>query len=191
MGETDVHWPVPPHNGFTFDDMQASRDLSRRVELIDASLVFTSPLSAFHVDTVDLLVHGLRSTLPKEFRVRREIPVILDRSNAPAPDVTVISAHVGRDQLSCEPLDVHLAIEVVSPDSESRDRTTKPYKYGRAGIPHFWRVERDGTGRKPLVHVYELDPITRAYVHTGMHRDRIKVDKPYAIDVDLTAIEEL
>lgn len=42
-----------------------------------------------------------------------------------------------------------------------------------------------------MIHVYELDPLTRAYIHTGMHRDRIKVDKPYSIDIDLTAIDEL
>ncbi|GAA4961961.1 hypothetical protein GCM10023238_31510 [Streptomyces heliomycini] len=39
--------------------------------------------------------------------------------------------------------------------------------------------------------MYELDPLTRAYVHMDMHRDRIKVDKPYGIDIDLTAVDEL
>ena len=80
----------------------------------------------------------------------------------------------------------------MSPDSESRDRTTKPQKYASAGIPNYWRVERGGTGdSRPVVHVYELDPLTKAYVHSGMYRDQLKVGKPYAIDVDLTAIDEL
>ncbi|WP_306185860.1 hypothetical protein [Streptomyces sp. MK5] len=41
-----------------------------------------------------------------------------------------------------------------------------------------------------MIHVYELDPVTGVYVHAGMHRHRIKVAKPYPIDIDLTAIEE-
>ncbi|WP_413471395.1 hypothetical protein [Streptomyces noursei] len=44
---------------------------------------------------------------------------------------------------------------------------------------------------RPVVHVHELDPLTHAYVHMGVHRDRIKVDKPYPIGIDLTAIDKL
>jgi hypothetical protein len=36
-----------------------------------------------------------------------------------------------------------------------------------------------------------LDPVTRAYAHAGMHRDRIEVAKPYPVDIDLTAIDNL
>lgn len=86
-----------------------------------------------------------------------------------------------------EAKDVLLAVEVVSPDSESRDRTTKPQKYAAAGIPNFWRVERGGTGGEPVVHVYELDPLTKAYVHMGMQREQLKVDKPCPIEIDLAS----
>lgn len=97
-------------------------------------------------------------------------------------------AVTGLDRTSFQAKDVLLAVEVVLPDSESRDRTTKPQKYAAAGIPNFWRVEQGGTDGRPVVHVYELDPLTTAYVHMGVHRDRIKVEKPYVIDIDLTAI---
>ncbi|CAL9484298.1 hypothetical protein SUDANB176_03115 [Streptomyces sp. enrichment culture] len=119
--------------------------------------------------------------------------IVLDRRNGPEPDVSAVFADAvrGPDRTSYQAQDVVPAIEVVSPDSESRDRTTKPHRYGTAGIPRFWRVERDGTGRSPLVHVYELDPLTRAYVHMGMHRDRIEVDRPCTIDIDLAAVDEL
>jgi hypothetical protein len=39
--------------------------------------------------------------------------------------------------------------------------------------------------------VYELDPLTQAYVHMGMHRDQIKVAEPYDIGIDLTAVDDL
>ncbi|WP_030161983.1 hypothetical protein [Streptomyces sp. NRRL S-244] len=66
-----------------------------------------------------------------------------------------------------------------------RDRHSKPLTYARAEIPHFWRLENnDG---RAVVYVYELDPATKAYVATGIFRDRLKVAVPCGIDLDLTA----
>ncbi|MFF0222678.1 Uma2 family endonuclease [Streptomyces sp. NPDC004629] len=192
--EHHVQWPVPPQDGYTVDDLFTLPDLPPHTELIDGTLVFVSPQRRFHGNMVDLLVFGLRSSgLPAEFRVSREMTVVLDKRNGPEPDVSVIRADAitGPEQTSYRAKDVLLAVEVVSPDSESRDRTTKPQKYATAGIPNFWRVEASGASGRPVVHVYELDPLTKAYVHMGMHRDRIKVDKPYPIDIDLTAIDKL
>ncbi|MEU5521259.1 Uma2 family endonuclease [Streptomyces sp. NPDC052079] len=191
--EHRVQWPVPPLDGYTVDDLFTLPDLPPHTELIDGSLVFVSPQRRFHGNVIDLLVNGLRSSLPGEFKVSREMTVVLDKRNGPEPDVSVLQADAitGPGQTSYQAVDVRLAIEVVSPDSESRDRTTKPQKYAKAGIPNFWRVEENGSTGRPVIHVYELDPVTQSYVHMGMHRDRIKVEKPYAIDIDLTAIDEL
>ncbi|MGC9378462.1 Uma2 family endonuclease [Streptomyces sp. MH13] len=186
-------WPVPPVDGYTVDDLFTLPDLPPHTQLIDGSLVFVSPQRRFHANVIDLLVWGLRAGLPAEFKVSREMTTILDRRNGPEPDVSVIRAEAvtGPTQTSYQAEDVLLAVEVVSPDSESRDRTTKPQKYAAAGIPNFWRVEQGGTDGRPVVHVYELEPMTKTYVHMGIHRDRIKVDKPYVIDIDLTAIDQL
>ncbi|MEV5341144.1 Uma2 family endonuclease [Streptomyces sp. NPDC052676] len=188
-----VQWPVPPQDGYTVDDLFTLPDLPPHTELIDGSLVFVSPQRYFHFATIDLLVTGLRSTMPSDFKVAREMTVVLDRRNGPEPDICVVrkEALVDRRQTRFEAADVLLAVEVISPDSESRDRTTKPQKYAAAGIGNFWRVEMNDADGRPVVHVYELDPLTRAYVHTGMYRDRIKVDKPYPIDIDLTEIDNL
>lgn len=83
-----------------------------------------------------------------------------------------------------------LAAEVLSPDSETRDRERKPQLYARAGIRHFWRVETGEDGR-PIVFVYELDPATAAYGLTGIHHDRLKLTVPFDIDIDLTEIDRL
>lgn len=184
-------WPVPPVDGYTVDDLFTLPDLPPHTELIDGSLVFVSPQRRFHFLVIDLLVNGLRSSLGPDFSVEREMTVVLDERNGPEPDVSVVRADAvtGLDQTSFKAEDVLLAVEVVSPDSESRDCTTKPHKYALAGIPHYWRVEQDGTTGRPLVHVYELDPMTRSYVHMGMHHDRLKVDKPSAIAVDLGTVE--
>ncbi|MER0446244.1 Uma2 family endonuclease [Streptomyces sp. Edi4] len=186
-------WPRPPQDGYTVEDLFTLPQLPSRTELIDASLVFASPQSVFHADVVDLLLDGVRRDRPAAFKGTRNMTVVLDDRNGLAPDVSVVRAEAitGPDQMSFRPQDVLLAVEVVSPDSESRDRTTKPQKYAAAGIPNFWRVERGGDGGEPVVHVYELDPLTMAYVHVGMQRDRLKVDKPYAIDIDLGGVREL
>ncbi|GHF47577.1 hypothetical protein GCM10010218_31220 [Streptomyces mashuensis] len=186
-------WPVPPQDGYTVDDLLTLPDLPPHTELIDGSLVFVSPQRDFHSVVIDLLVNGLRRTAPPELRVRREMTVVIDKRNCPEPDVSVVRAAAvrGRKQTSFQARDVMLAVEVVSPDSESRDLDTKPHKYAAAGIPHFWRVDMSGTDEMPVVHVFELDAEAHCYVPTGTYSDQLKLTVPFGVDIDLTGIDEL
>ncbi|MEV5013822.1 Uma2 family endonuclease [Streptomyces sp. NPDC053780] len=187
-----VEWPVPPQDGYTVDDLFTLPDLPPHTELIDGSLVFVSPQRDFHTIVMDMLVSGLRATLPPELRVRREMTIVLDQRNGPEPDVSVLRAEaIGRKKTRYAAADVLLAVEVVSPDSESRDRDTKPHKYAAAGIPHFWLVEMEGTEDRPVVHVYERGRVTGTYALTGIHHDHLKISVPYDIDIDLTAVDNL
>ncbi|MFE6664187.1 Uma2 family endonuclease [Streptomyces sp. NPDC057697] len=188
----DSKWPVPPEDGYTVDEF-FTLHLPPHTELIDGSLVFVSPQREFHTLVMDLLVNGLRVHIPEDLRVRREMAVVLGKRNAPEPDIVVVRAEAvtGRRQTRYEAADVLLAVEVVSPDSEDRDRDTKPHKYAAAGIPHFWRVEMSGEHDRPAVWTYECDEVTKRYVSTGVHHDRLKLSDPYDIDIDLTAIDAL
>ncbi|WUH91643.1 Uma2 family endonuclease [Streptomyces sp. NBC_00433] len=185
-------WPIPPVDGYTLDHLY-QLDLPPHTQLIDGSLVFVSPQRKFHTLAIDLLVYALRSTLPENLRVRREMAVVLSRRTVPEPDLVIVDAEADGDLLTTryEAKDVVLAVEVVSPESESRDRDTKPHKYAAAGIPHFWRVEMAGETARPVVYVYELDPASKAYALTGIHRDLLKVTVPYEIAIDLTGIDHL
>ncbi|MFF0500303.1 Uma2 family endonuclease [Nocardia aobensis] len=80
--------------------------------------------------------------------------------------------------------DLVLAVEAVSPDSEERDRDTKPGQYAKARIPHYWRVERQDAAA--VVYAYELDPASNSYGLVGIFHDRLKVSVPFPIDIDLT-----
>ncbi|MDX5577864.1 Uma2 family endonuclease [Streptomyces griseus] len=182
-------WPVPPQDGYTVDDLFTLPDLPPHTELIDGSLVFVSPQRDFHSTMIDLLMTGLRSTAPPEVKARREMTVVLDRRNAPEPDISVVrtEAVTGLDVTRYQAADVLLAVEVVSPDSEARDHEAKPHKYATAGIPHFWLVEMTGTDQHPVVRVYELDPVTKAYALTGIHHDRLKTGVPFPVDIDISA----
>jgi Uma2 family endonuclease len=191
--EQRCHWPMPPMDGYTVDDLFTLPDLPPHTELIDGSLVFVSPQRDFHTIAIDLLVNGLRRTLPPDLKVRREMTVVLDSRNGPEPDICVLRADAvkGRSQTRFEAADVLLAVEVVSPDSEARDRDTKPFKYAAAGIPHFWLVEMAGETDHPVVQVYERGGATGTYALTGIHHEHVKLTAPYDIDIDLTAIDEL
>jgi Uma2 family endonuclease len=184
-------WLMPPQDGFTAEDLDRIPQLPPHTELIDGSLVLVSPQANFHTLSMSVLEYGLRRTVPSDFRVRREMSVVLGRRQRPEPDVLVIraSADLSPTSTAFQPADVMLAVEVVSPDSETRDRERKPQLYAEAGIPHFWRVE-NGSG-KPAVYVYELDPATKAYALTGIHHDRLKLSLPFDLDIDLTEIGRL
>ncbi|WP_129311994.1 Uma2 family endonuclease [Streptomyces sp. L2] len=191
--EHRTEWPVPPQDGYTVDDLFTLPNLPPHTELIDGSLVFVSAQRDFRSVVIDLLVSGLRRTAPQDLRVRREMTVVIDRRNGPEPDVSVIRAEAvkGPEQTYYQVADVLLAVEVVSPDSEARDRDYKPHKYAAAGIPHFWLVDMAGQDKHPVVQVYERGEATGTYALTGIYHDRLKVSVPYDIDIDLTAIDAL
>jgi Uma2 family endonuclease len=132
-------WPVPPRQGYTVDDLFNLPGLPPHTELIDGSLVFVRPQRKFHSPAMYLLERGLRRTVPEELRMRRQMAVVLSPGTVPEPDLCVVRAEADGDgrQTRYEAADVVLAVEVVSPDSEERDRDTKPHKYARAGIPYF------------------------------------------------------
>ncbi|WP_032764363.1 Uma2 family endonuclease [Streptomyces sp. CNS654] len=185
---SEPRWAVPPEGGWTADDLDTLPNLPPHTELIDGSLVFVSPQTLFHSRAVDFFNWQLQSLAPPELEVVREFTIDIDRYNRPEPDVIVVDGDVIRDanQTRFPAEAVRLAIEVVSPESRSRDRETKPVKYARATIPHYWRVENhDG---RAVVYVFEREPATGAYTSTGIFHDRMKVSVPFPVDLDLTAI---
>ncbi|MBO8199626.1 Uma2 family endonuclease [Streptomyces smyrnaeus] len=187
--EPGRRWPRPPLDGYTVDDLFTLPDLPPHTELIDGSLVFVSPQRDYHSIVIDLLLAGLRSSVPKTLKVRREMAVVLDRKNAPEPDICVVNADAvtERSLTRYAVENVQLAVEVVSPESEARDHDTKPHKYAAARIPNFWLVDQAGADEHPVVRVYELDPVTKAYALTGIHHNRLKVSVPFDIDIDITS----
>ncbi|MFJ8882963.1 Uma2 family endonuclease [Streptomyces sp. NPDC102402] len=181
-------WAVPPVGGWTADDLDTLPNLPPHTELIDGSLVFVGPQTLFHTRAVSFFEWQLESLAPPELEVVREFTIDIDFQNRPEPDVVVVRADAVESlrQTRFPASSVLLAIEVVSDESVTRDRETKPVKYARARIPHYWRVEnQDG---RAVVYVFELEPATGAYTSTGIFHDRMKVSTPFPADLDLTAI---
>ncbi|WP_242676250.1 Uma2 family endonuclease [Streptosporangium minutum] len=187
------YWPSPPPWGWTADDLDrlpaegpnGEPDFFKHVELIDGALVFVSPQKRFHQRMIRRLTEALDAQAPEHLSSVDQMDVKLGPRMRPCPDIVIINtvAAVDDDRTFYTPDEVHLVVEIVSPESEDRDRKTKPFRYAEAGIAHFWRVEsNDGS---PVVHVYELDPATGAYSLTGIHHGRLTVPVPFPIDVDL------
>jgi len=181
-------WMQPPRpSGWEADDLDHAPDLPRHTELIDGALIFmVSPQRSWHARVVENVTRAIREQAPQGFDADREMTVRIDARTRPEPDVLAVTVPFDPDRTRYLPEEVALVVEVVSDESEDRDRGIKPFKYAQAGIRHYWRVE-DEKGL-PVVHVYELDETTRAYVATGIHRERLRVSVPFAIDIDLTAL---
>ncbi|MEO3803962.1 Uma2 family endonuclease [Nonomuraea sp. B1E8] len=175
-------YPGPP-GGWTADMLDhLPPDAPRHVELIDGSLIMRPPQTGFHMLTLRMFEISLKP--PPRLAVVREMTVTLGPRQRPEPDVLLVrKSAIGPATTSFKPEDVHLVAEVVSEESGERDRTTKPIKYSNAGIKHFWRIEQENG--LPLVHTFELEPTTRTYVPTGIHRERLQTNIGFDVDVDL------
>ncbi|WP_454859460.1 Uma2 family endonuclease [Promicromonospora soli] len=183
-------WMRPPRpEGWLAEDLDNLPDAPRHTELIDGALVFMmSPQRRWHSNVIFALRTLLLQQAPDGIVIDNEMTVRLDKYNRPEPDVIASTASIPLNATWYEAEDVVLAVEVVSPESEHRDKAVKPHKYAEAGIRNFWRVEdEDGIG-STAVHVYELDDLTRAYVAIGIFRDTLKVELPFPIELDVQSL---
>jgi len=174
----------------TADEYLRLPGLPRRAELIQGIIVVPGWQYKWHNRMRLGLMEELDRQAPDELRAWPSMSVKLDEWNVPDPDVAVISAEALMREVPddhCFAADLVLAVEVVSSGSEVLDQDVKPPLYARAGVRHFWRVDRD-EGRA-VVYVHELEA-TGAYGLSGVHRGRLKVTVPYDIDIDLTSVWE-
>lgn len=178
-------WPRPPTGGYVAEDLDRIPDLPAHTELIDGSLVFVSPQAVFHMQALWVLEKGLRGGRPKQFGVACEMTVTLGPRQRPEPDLMVLKASgfSGLTQTSFRAQDVVLAVEIVSAESQVRDRSRKPQLYADAGIPHFWLVEN--VEERISVAVHRLDSAAGKYVLDGVHRGELVLDDPFPVAIDL------
>jgi Uma2 family endonuclease len=117
-----------------------------RAEWVDGTVVEMSPANLRHQHIVLFLATTMRT-----FVEQRGLGVILvapfqmklDRSGREPDVVFIATAHL--DRLGATYLDgpADLVVEVVSPDSVSRDRGEKYVEYEAAGVPEYWLIDPD------------------------------------------------
>ena len=189
LDDPEPCWLIPPASGYFATDLDTIPDLPRHTELIDGSLVIAGRQTIFHMRTLMLLESSLTQNAPASFEVQRGMTVTLGPKQRPEPDIMITQAAATKSshQTDYKAEDVLLVAEVVSVESQVRDRERKPQLYAAAGFKVFWRVEE--TNGRPIVYTYELDPATKIYVPMGIHRGRLIASWPFPIDIDLDAIE--
>ena len=162
-GVEEVEYELPngvirPTGPMTEDEFVAWCDEDVKAEWVDGEVIIMSPASMRHQDIADWLVailrfyvsaHRLGRVFGSEFMIRLG-PIRRRR----VPDVLFITKerqHLLRpNHFEGAP---DLAIEVVSPDSEDRDRRDKYLDYQAAGVREYWIIDHANEDLR----VYSLD----------------------------------
>jgi Uma2 family endonuclease len=135
-----INVPRLPMTAQEFERMRPVKGL--RIELWEGNLdVAAAAQMNWHANTAWEIIHTFRAA--GRFAVSEVGVVVADRT-VRAPDVMRYRPGVrpaGRVS-QVQPADVDLVVEVVSPESERRDRVIKPEEYAAAGIPEYWLVEQ-------------------------------------------------
>lgn len=146
----------PPPGPVSFDEFLAWSDDTGRAEWVDGEIIVMAPSNIESLDTVGFLyelvgghvrAHRLGRVFFSGLLVR-----LRTRPSGRKPDLVFIAAaHL--DRLGQTYLDgpADLAVEVVSPDSVTRDRVDKLAEYEAAGIPEYWVI--DPSRREALFYV--------------------------------------
>ncbi len=109
-----------------------------RLELLDGALVVREPQGSRHGAAVAALSVLLARAFGTGFHVRPQLPVALDPSSEPEPDVVVVSGGPW-DYTSAHPATPVLLVEIAE-TSLPLDRGPKAGLYARAGIADYWIV---------------------------------------------------
>jgi Uma2 family endonuclease len=154
------------------------------VELVDGVVQVMTPATRRHQEIVDALKAALKSVCPADLVVVREQEVRLGDDHRRNPDVMVVRAAADDlDIYGYGPAYVTLAVEVISPRTETTDRLHKPVEYAAAKIEHYWCVEMSP---RIAVHTFRLGESGR-YLESGLFKEGDRVSAPglmwAAIDV--------
>ncbi|MFI6129218.1 Uma2 family endonuclease [Micromonospora sp. NPDC051141] len=114
-----------------------------RVELVDGILHVTPLPTLRHQHITGLLTMWLRRRAPTHLRATQAVSIELAVDASRRPDVLLHHAVLPPGCRLLRPVDVVLAVEIVSPGTRLVDRFAKPGEYAAAGIPFYWRIEQD------------------------------------------------
>ena len=173
--------PLTPPEGWTLDNLPLA-DLPKRTELIRGVLVM-SPQTSWHMAAVSALERLVDEQCPSHYMTQRGMAIRKSPRTAPEPDISIVrSSAFGLDKSFYLPEDVVLAAEVISPESEERDREDKPVMYAMMGVPTYWLIEI-GEDFAPIVHEHYL--YAGVYKPIKTHTGRLKTEVPFPIDIPL------
>ena len=139
-------WPEGVPMRMTFDEFLTWDQEGVRAEWVAGEVVLVSPVRANHQYLMqffyELIIafvreHGLGKVLLPPMLMR-----LPERPSGREPDLMFIAA-ARAERIKETYVDgaADLVIEIVSPESEARDRATKFLEYEAAGVPEYWLVD--------------------------------------------------
>jgi Uma2 family endonuclease len=146
----------------------------RRYEMLDGILYEMAMPTAVHIEAAVNIESIFKAYLyNKKCKVYRDSQVIFSNTDKPVPDISVVcdKDRIKDDGIHGAP---DLVVEVMSPNTGTKDKGYKKRLYERYGVKEYWLV--DTTSR--YVDVYLLDG------------GRLEFDKQYTIYPDFI-IEEM
>jgi len=150
---------IPPEEYVTFEEYIEWLDEDTRAEWVDGRIeIMASPAALNHQDIGGFLYSILRIYLESKDLGRVVLAPYVMRMAAIArgrePDLIFVQkdrAHLLTRNYLDGPAD--LAVEIVSPESNKRDRKVKFAEYQIAGIREYWLIDPD----KQTAEFYQLD----------------------------------
>ncbi len=139
------HPPLPPAP-ISFEEFLAWADEDTHAEWVDGRIVLMSPVNLHHQDVLKFLdrlisafveAHGLEWVYFAPILMR-----LATRPSGREPDLLFVATeHADRLRETYVDGPADLVVEIVSPDSNARDRGEKLVEYEAAGIPEYWVVD--------------------------------------------------
>ncbi len=133
---------------FTFDDYLNYNDgTDNRYELIDGILVLMNPPKLEHFLIVDFLYITLKAEIERlalPWLILREVGVRTGFSKSRLTDLCVVTKDQAKELLGQSAVfqtPPRLIVEVVSPDSITRDYRYKRSEYAALEVPEYWVVD--------------------------------------------------
>jgi Uma2 family endonuclease len=181
-----AHADVLEHVGpWTEQDYFALPADRRRIELLDGSLLVSPSANYRHQRLSFHLCYALAVAAPANLEVLEAINVRVAPGTILIPDLAVVRTP-GADRTVAEPADVALVVEITSPGNAVVDRALKPELYARAGIPHYLLIELGAA--PPSAIVFRLRRGRYVPVRRVDPGQRLRLEKPFDVDVDLAAL---
>ena len=129
------------------------KEAGRRGEWVDGEVIPFMSTSAWHAELVGFLIHLIRSYLESSPIGRVFPPELTLRTregSAREPDLQfVLHEHADRIEEMRVRGAADIVVEIVSPDSVTRDRRDKYAEYEAAAVPEYWIVD-PRTGREAI-----------------------------------------
>ena len=123
-------------------------------ELLDGEVIMSPPPVPKHQSVAFKTGKLLDSLIPNGEVFVAPVGVLLDEANVPEPDVVWVSesgtCRIGERYLEGAP---DLIVEVLSPGTALRDKTTKFRLYERHGVKEYWLADPDAQ----YLEVWRLD----------------------------------